>query len=44
MTTLFACLALDIAVPLAILIAGVALGELVFAAGDLLVAARRGAA
>ena len=44
MTTLFACLAVDIAVPLAVLAAGVVLSEIVFAAGDRLVPQGRRAA
>jgi hypothetical protein len=44
MTTLFACLALDIAVPLAVLVAGVVVSEAVFAAGDLLLTMQRRAA
>lgn len=43
MTTLFALLALDIAVPLAVLAAGVAVSEAVFVAGDLLILHRRAA-
>ncbi|MFC3071935.1 hypothetical protein [Shinella pollutisoli] len=44
MTTLFASLALDIAVPLAVLLAGVVASETVFVAGDLLLTMRRRAA
>jgi len=44
MTTLFALLALDIAVPLAVLVAGVVVSEAVFAAGDLLLMMQRRAA
>ncbi len=41
MTTLFSCLALNIAVPLFVLSAGVAFSEAVFAAGDFLTMRRR---
>jgi hypothetical protein len=43
MTTLFCFVAVDIAVPLLVLVAGVALSEAVFMAGDLLTLKRRAA-
>ncbi|MDX3973452.1 hypothetical protein [Shinella sp.] len=43
MTTLFCFVAVDIAVPLLVLVAGVAMSEIIFAAGDLLVMKRRAA-
>ena len=43
MTTLFSFTAVDIVVPLLVLVAGVVASEILFAAGDLLVPKRRAA-
>ena len=43
MTTLFSFAAVDLVVPLLALVAGVAVSEVIFAAGDLLVLKRRAA-
>jgi hypothetical protein len=43
MTTLFSFTAVDIVVPLLVLVAGVAASEILFAAGDLLAPKRRAA-
>ncbi|MFC6444701.1 hypothetical protein [Shinella zoogloeoides] len=44
MTTLFSFAAVDIVVPLLVLVAGVAVSEMIFTAGDLLALKRRAAA
>lgn len=41
MTTLFCFIAVDLAVPLIVLVAGVAVSELIFSAADLLAMKRR---
>ncbi len=43
MTTVFSCAAVDIVVPMLVLVAGVAVSEMIFAAGDLLAVKRRAA-
>jgi hypothetical protein len=43
MTTLFSCVAVDIVVPLAVLVAGVVFSEMLFAAADHLTMRRRAA-
>ena len=43
MTTLFSCVAVDVVVPLLVLVAGVTVSEMIFAAGDLLALKRRAA-